>query len=117
MNGKILLVADILFSSKVKEAAEALAIPVTSIKSAAQVAEEAAQNPAAALILDLNATRVDPFELMAEARKAGLKRIMCFFSHVDTELAERAHAEGAEAVIPRSQFTKDLPALIKQLLS
>jgi DNA-binding NarL/FixJ family response regulator len=39
-------------------------------------------------------------------------RIVCFGPHVDTELADAAHAAGADEVMPRSRFFRDPAAAV-----
>jgi hypothetical protein len=41
------------------------------------------------------------------------RRVIAFLSHVQTELAERAHAAGCDEVMPRSKFTQNLAAILR----
>jgi len=40
--------------------------------------------------------------------------VIAFGSHVATELLDQARQAGADYVMPRSQFTEQLPSMIKQ---
>ena len=113
--GVVLLHADLLFVVKVKEASEPLNLKVISVRDPKGVADKAAGGGPVALILDLNSSKADPFLLLEEAQKCGVNRVVCFFSHVDTELAARAEAMGVQEVLPRSAFTRDLPLILKHL--
>ena len=39
---------------------------------------------------------------------------LAFYSHVQSELAEAARSAGADIVLPRSKFSAQLPALLRQ---
>jgi len=40
--------------------------------------------------------------------------LICYGSHIDAATLQEAEHAGAEAVLPRSRFMSDLPALIQQ---
>jgi hypothetical protein len=61
------------------------------------------------VVIDLarNADAVAAVRVVAPAA-----RIVAFGPHVDTELLERAAADGADAVLPRSRFFQDPAAAL-----
>ena len=113
----IAAVDDIFFASKIRAVAESLGVEVLFAKSAAQALEAARAVEPKLLLADLHAQKCDPFRL-AEAFKADetLRAVplLGFFSHVQTELQQRAKASGYDRVIPRSAFSKRLPEILSQ---
>lgn len=102
------VVDDIFFAAKIRGAAEALGVAYASARDAAAVLEAARSDPPSVVVADLHATRCDPFAL-AESfkRDAALANVplVGFFSHVQTELRERALRAGFDHVLTRSAFT------------
>jgi DNA-binding NarL/FixJ family response regulator len=102
---------DLFFQMKLAETAKHLQIEV-----------KVASNPAALLslmdplpkfvIIDLNA-RNTPIEAIQQLREQQpTLPVIGFLSHVQTELAAQAKAAGLEQVMPRSQFTAQLPQIL-----
>ena len=109
-------VDDIFFAAKIRGTAVALGVEYVPVRDAAAAVESARANPHAVVVADLHATRCDPFAL-AEAFKsdpalAGVT-LVGFFSHVQTELKERALAAGFDRVLPRSAFVQQLPQILQ----
>jgi CheY-like chemotaxis protein len=111
----IAIVDDLFFASKIRGTAEALSVPVSFPRKLESLIESANSELPQLIICDLNATRIDPIAL-SETLKAddGLRSIplIGFFSHVDTELQQRALEAGFDRVLPRSVFTRDLPRIL-----
>ena len=109
-------VEDIFFASKIRAAAESQGVEYDSARSVEAAATKARSDPPALVIADLHGLRCDPFAL-AEVFKAdaALRDIplLGFFSHVQTELRERALAAGFDRVLPRSVFSQTLPAILR----
>jgi len=102
---------DLFFQMKLAETAKHLNIEV-----------KVASNPAALMqlmdplpkfvIVDLNA-RNSPLQAVEQLR--GLQptlTIIGFLSHIQTDLAAQAKAAGFQQVMPRSQFTAQLPQIL-----
>jgi DNA-binding NarL/FixJ family response regulator len=102
---------DLFFQMKLAETAKHLNIEV-----------KVASNPAALMqlmdplpkfvIVDLNA-RNSPLQAVEQLR--GLQptlTIIGFLSHIQTDLAAQAKAAGFQQVMPRSQFTTQLPQIL-----
>ena len=109
-------VDDIFFAAKIRGAAEALGVAYESARDAAAAAESARSDPPSVVVADLHATRCDPFAL-AESFKSdpALASVLLvgFFSHVQTELKERALRAGFDSVLPRSAFVNQLPDILR----
>ncbi len=109
------LVNDMFFASKIRATAAALGIEVHFVRGVEDVIERTGLEKPSLIIVDLHATRDDPFEfaLLLKARNA-LRGVpfLAFYSHVQTELLEKANAVGYERVIPRSAFSKNLAQIL-----
>ena len=109
-------VDDIFFAAKIRGAADALGVEYGSARDAAAAVESARANLPSVVVADLHATRCDPFAL-AESFKgdAALANVTLvgFFSHVQTELKDRALAAGFDRVLPRSAFVQQLPQILR----
>ena len=107
----IAVVDDLFFAAKIRGTAGQVGVEVVFPKSLEQLVEEAAKGEASAVVLDLQASRIDPFvaaeTLKADERTRGLT-LYGFYSHVETELRERARRAGIEEVMPRSVFNQRL---------
>jgi CheY-like chemotaxis protein len=77
---------------------------------------EAARVEEPSLILaDLHAQKCDPFALAEQLKADEALRavtLVGFFSHVQTQLQQRAEQSGFDRVMPRSAFSKNLPEIL-----
>jgi DNA-binding NarL/FixJ family response regulator len=110
-------VEDLFFRSKIETTARHLNVPLR-FADAKSLGETAADPKTAGIILDLSANG----EPLAAVRKlrSGPKNdlpIVGFLSHVDRDLAREAEAAGVTQVLPRSQFTENLPDLMMDLVA
>jgi DNA-binding NarL/FixJ family response regulator len=123
----IVLIDDLFFQAKLFETAKLTGITLQTAATGEQLLKAAAANPAALVIVDLNARQgaLDAVEQLCKGRELHLepagasngsgnpRRVIAFLSHVQTELAERARAAGCEDVMPRSKFTQNLAAILR----
>ncbi len=108
----VALVEDLLFQSKMAETARQLGISLQTVASADALLAAAMGQAPKLVLVDLNA-RQGPLEGIARLKAAGnAAPIIGFFSHVQTELAERARAAGCSQVLPRSQFSAKLAEIL-----
>ena len=115
--GKYVLAAvdDMFFAAKIRATAEQLGLDVRFAKSAEDVLEKARRESPALIIADLHSTKCDPFGLARRIKaNESLQStpLIGFFSHVQVELQERAEQSGFDRVMPRSQFSKNLPEIL-----
>jgi CheY-like chemotaxis protein len=107
------VVDDLLFLSRIQEAARAAGVFVAGVRTAAQVRQGA---PAAVgLVIDLDATRVPVKEILEALRgsEGGMQvPVVGFFSHVHAERAAQAVAAGCPSALPRSAFVRELPRIL-----
>ena len=113
----VALVDDVFFQAKLLETARHAGVQLVTTATAEAFLAEAARPEAALLIVDLNA-RGGAIETLESLRASGNQRpVIAFFSHVQTELAQRAKAAGCRQVMPRSKFTQNLAAILSSAKS
>jgi DNA-binding NarL/FixJ family response regulator len=109
------LVDDLMFLSRIREAARGAGVEVRAVRTPDAV-RQARQEGASLVILDLDSTRLpwrDALAALAEGKPAPLT--VGFFGHVNAETGEDARAAGCGLVLPRSAFVQKLPGLLSQL--
>jgi len=114
----IACVEDLFFRSKIETTARHLNVPIRFV-GAADIAKACADKSTAAVLLELSA-QGDPLASVRELRKAKATAelpVIGFLSHVDKDLARAAEAAGVTQVMPRSQFSENLPDLLMDLLA
>lgn len=111
----LMLVDDLMFTSKIRSAASRLDIPVRSVRSSADALHDMRNSSPSLVILDLNNPRTAPLETVA-AMKADpeLSHIptVGFVSHVQTDVIAAAERAGVDHVLARSTFTQRLPEIL-----
>jgi DNA-binding NarL/FixJ family response regulator len=123
MADAIVLIDDLFFQAKLLETAKLTGISLETVATGEQLLKAAAANPAALVIVDLNARQgaLNAVEQLCKEDLPGAtsngpgnpRRVIGFLSHVQTELAERARAAGCQDVMPRSKFTQNLAAILR----
>lgn len=111
----IAVVDDLFFASKIRGTAEQHGVNIRFAKTAEAVVQEASTQALALVIVDLHSQRCDPIELARRLKsEAPFNAIplLGFFSHVQTELQQRAEEAGFDRVMPRSAFAKQLPEIL-----
>lgn len=102
----IVLVRDLLFSSKVSAAARSLGVAVRMVRDPAKVVDE----PGTRLIVDLNA---DGFLQAAVAWKAKSKgEVIGFISHVAGDAIAEAKRLGVDRVMSNGGFSANVDAVL-----
>ncbi|MDQ3907452.1 MAG: response regulator [Acidobacteriota bacterium] len=111
----LIAVDDIFFASKIRAAAEGLGVEFDTARGVDAAVEKARANRPDLVIADLHSERCDPVAL-ARALKADARLsdvpLVGFFSHVQTELRDRALAAGFAQVLPRSAFVARLREIV-----
>lgn len=101
------LVADLIFASRIR----GVAPEARTVQRAEQL--DPAVGPGTRLVLvDLHARGA--VDAIARLRAAGTDaEIVAFGSHVETGALQAAKAAGADRVLARSSFVRELPALVR----
>ena len=110
----VLLVQDLMFRSRIGEAARAAGVAVHAAPRG-RLVDTCRQSGARLVIADLDDRGRDALPelaaLRAEPSLAGV-HVVGFLSHVDAGRATAAREAGLERVMARSAFVKELPALL-----
>jgi CheY-like chemotaxis protein len=110
------LVADLLFTVKISDAAKRAGMQAEFVKAEKELLERAQSKPAL-IILDLNFAGVQPLRLIGKIMESpDLKHtsLLAYVSHVDGELKQKAHELGCHMVMARSAFSQNLPMILKR---
>jgi CheY-like chemotaxis protein len=117
MPKKILaLVDDLFFSTKISSTAQSYNIPIELVKSKDNLLEQMNKEAPGLIIVDLNGASTQPLETI-QALKSDPRftsaPVLAFFSHVQTELKEKAFRAGCDSVLPRSAFSQNLVQILR----
>jgi CheY-like chemotaxis protein len=115
MRTVVAAVEDMLFASKIREAAKALGLIVNFPGRANGLLDTIREDPPDLIVVDLHSLRFNAIELAGELKSnESLKTIplLGFFSHVEKDLQRQAIEAGYDQVIPRSVFFRDLAAIL-----
>jgi len=116
MGKKVLaVVEDLFFVGKINPAAAQVGAEVRYARSDAQALELARTEHPSLIILDLNAGRCRPLDLLAQLKAdTELRHIptLGFVSHVQTGLQAQARKAGCDRVVARSVFSRDLAEIL-----
>jgi PleD family two-component response regulator len=108
---------DLMFSSKIKTAANQLGVALTFARSA-EGALTAMRNAAPSLVIfDLNNARLNPLGIVAAMKEdASLASIptLGYASHVQTDVINAARQAGVGEVLARSAFAMQLGDILKR---
>lgn len=113
---KILVVLDdLIFSSKIREAAKPLSIDLEFIKSPNGLSQKIESEKPSLLIFDLNSKSCNPLETIKGLKSTPELKdipILGYLSHVQTELKDEAVKAGCDLVLPRSRFSRELREIL-----
>src|SRR4051812_36546568 len=104
-----------MFSSKIKNAATQLGVPVAFARSSAAAMTEMQKSAPALVILDLDNPRTAPLDIVAAMKAdATLANVptVGFVSHVHTDVIDAARKAGVGDVLARSAFTQQLADIL-----
>ena len=108
------LVDDLMFLSRIREAARGADVEVRTVRTADAVSQ-AAREGARLVLLDLDSARLpwtDALAALANEGDAGPATVG-FFGHVNAETGRTAVAAGCTLVLPRGAFVQRLPSLLQ----
>lgn len=109
----VAVVTDLIFATKISSTGKALQANMQMVRSLPALASAIAGGDVSRLIVDLEASGIDPIEAIRSARaNAPTLDIVAYVSHVQVDLAAAAKQAGATQVMPRSAFVGRLPQLL-----
>jgi CheY-like chemotaxis protein len=112
----LVAVNDLMFRSKIREAASASGVEIEFARDGDALLEAARRSAPSQVLVDLADSRLDApgvvRRLKAEASLAGVP-VVGFYPHVREDLSEAALAAGFDAAVPRSAFAARLRAVLE----
>jgi hypothetical protein len=112
----VYMISDMLFSSKLREAAKATGVSVQATRDVAGWAAGAREAKLAIVDLRLPAA-LAALEALAASPPPPALRVVGFIDHERTELMDEARAKGCTDVMAKGQFANALPKLLAGLSS
>lgn len=110
----VVLLNDLIFSTKISASARALGLRLTVVRSTRAMVDAIDCHRPALVVIDLNSAGEEAAGAVRAAATHAVKpHVLAFVSHVDQTLAEQATAAGANQVLPRSAFSRDLDAILR----
>jgi hypothetical protein len=112
--------ADLLWASKIKGTADALAIPCRPARNREMIDARLADSPVKAVIVDLDAGEAAAAVMArlrgpdADDRTRNLT-VIAFGSHVEVGALQAARAAGADSVMTRGTLHASLPDVLRRL--
>ena len=111
----VALVADMMFASRIRGAASVAGVQVLTVSRAEKLLEEARRLRPRLVLLDLDTRAADVPALIRTLKSdpdTSAARIIAFGPHVASEALIAARDAGADRVLARSAFVRDLPQLL-----
>lgn len=113
----VILCSDMLFLSKITGVAKHLEFSYCTALSAKRASESIVEGAQQLLLVDLNQPDLNWETLTSIHERCSNVVSIAFGPHVDTERLEKARVAGCTQVLPRSQFSAQLPQLLQTALS
>lgn len=109
----IALVGDLIFSQKIRSAAEGLGRPYLRVRSMEQLSAALEQHAKIEVFVDLGIKDLDPFQALTRASEhSACKKLVGFYSHVDAATGERARTVPNCVVVTRGRLSGHLSELL-----
>ncbi len=110
---------DMFFSSKIENTAKNLDIATVKTKSREELQDKIEGKTIDLMIIDLASRKIDVERVFAELRNSEKHgKVFCigYLPHVERELADKFREKGVDLVIPRSKFSREMGAIMKEHL-
>lgn len=105
-----------MFSSRIESAAAKLGVEVKVFGSLEEFVREASQTTTRVALVNLDLAKEKLAGLEGLSGNASCK-VVGYYSHVDSQLAEEAQRLGVDVVLSRGAFVSKLEAMLKELCS
>lgn len=108
---------DVFFSSKIENTAKDLDVSVIKVRNREELLDKIEGKTIDLVIIDLASRKIDAEKVFAElksSRKHGKVFCIGYLPHVERELADKFREKGVNLVIPRSKFSREMSAIIKE---
>ena len=111
----LLISSDLLFRSRIDDAARHAGLDLRVAKSVEQLERHLGAGSPALVIVDLEIETMDPVAAIRRLREGDegpARRIVAYAGHTNIEAIKNGRAAGAGVVLARSGFVAQLPALL-----
>jgi DNA-binding NarL/FixJ family response regulator len=109
----VIAVPDLMFQPRIEAAARALGFDTDIADDAVSARNAIARRPAI-VIVDLQASALNPDAVIRGAKAVGA-RVLAFGRHTEPGALKAARQAGANRAVARSQLVDELPQLIREL--
>ena len=110
----VLLTNDLMFQSKVSGAVRNAGKQLVVDRSVERIIERTDANAVKLILIDLSLQKLELESAVKSLRdEFGNASIMAFGAHVDVARLEEAERAGADSVLTRGQFDRDLNEIVK----
>lgn len=114
----VVVIEDLIFSTKIQGTARALGLDAQVVRTGEALQEALDQGEVRLVVVDMGLGNDTATTALRGAASHELKpTTLAFYSHVQQELRRAAEEAGAHVVMVRSQFSEELPQLLKQYCS
>lgn len=112
----LVLIRDLIFETKIRSTAQALGVVTAIVRSCDELAGKLEKMDHPLVLVDLSLPDEEGLRAVTICKEhPSVPRTIAFVSHVDQELAAKAATAGADTVLPRSAFARDLPEILGRL--
>ena len=116
MDKCIAIVSDMIFATRITGTAKKVGAKCEIVKDPGALQASLESDDPGTVLVDMNCDGISPEEAIRTVKShCPNARVVAFFSHVQTELMERARVAGADDVWPRSVFVQRLPQLLEDV--
>lgn len=110
------LVRDLFFASRIREAARAAGVSAVTVARGEDLLARAREGRPRIILVDLDTPAATSPDLIARLKgdaATAATPVVAFVAHVNREAAIAARDAGADRVLARSAFVRELPALVR----
>lgn len=110
------VIADLLFETPIRHSASQIGLAYVHAQTADVLARQLDLHRPALVIVDMEIASQDPAAAIETCKAhAAHPTVIAYYPHVRNRLAKAAERAGADRVLPRSQFSSQLPSLLEQV--
>jgi ABC-type sugar transport system substrate-binding protein len=107
----LMLVPDLMFATRIEDAAKRLGYPIHSLNAGDDADAAFARVTHALLVVSLD---VAEWESAVKSAKRAGAHVLAFGSHKNVEAMQAAKAVGCDEVVARSRMASELPNLLRK---
>ncbi len=108
----VALPADLIFGARIRASAESVGEPVIIAKNPEDLLAKVREGDTRLIILDLDRRGLAITEVIGQLKATSSAMILAYVSHIQEDAIREAKSAGADKVIARGAFAKQLPELL-----